>query len=59
MQFLTKLKNSKNDSLRKFQTVKEINRNDSNILVPDRKGTCTRNTKGNMELITDHFKRQS
>ena len=40
-----------------FQAVKEINRNnDNNVTVQDKNGYCIGNTKGKIEVITDHFK---
>ena len=40
-----------------FQAVKEINRNnDNNVTVQDKNGNYIGNTKGKMEVITDHFK---
>ena len=54
---LDEINNSKNDSRRMFQAVKAINRNnDSNITVQDKNGNYIGNTKGKIEVITDHFK---
>ena len=40
-----------------FQAVKAINRNnDNNITVQDQNGNYIGNTKGKIEVITDHFK---
>ena len=40
-----------------FQAVKEINRNnDNNVTVHDKNGNYIGNTKGKIEVITDHFK---
>ena len=54
---LDEINNSKNDSRRMFQAVKEINRNnDNNVTVQDKNGIYIGNTKGKIEVITDHFK---
>ena len=54
---LDEINNSKNDSRRMFQAVKAINRNnDNNVTVQDQNGNYIGNTKGKIEVITEHFK---